>query len=109
MSIVSNIEDRTPQRADAHLARLLVRSACGEVAAFMEFYDATCTLVWRLETARDRDAVGAAQALHARYQAAWLKAGSQGRSGLTPRTWLLSLSVAPVPPGVLGRTAGERR
>ena len=108
MSIVSSIEDRTVHRTDADLARLLVRSAFGEVRAFMEFYDATCTLVWRLETARHRDAVRAAEALHARYQEAWLRAGSQRRSGLAPKTWLLTLSAAPVPPGALGRTAEER-
>ncbi|WP_344773405.1 hypothetical protein [Nocardioides panacisoli] len=109
MRIVSGAENQATARTDAALARLLVRSACGETAAFMEFFDATCDVVWRLETARHGAGDHAAKAAYARYHAAWLRAGAQRTSGLAPRAWLLSLSAEPVPPCALTEVAGERR
>ena len=109
MSTVRDIEEHAATRTDAGLARLLVRAACGEVSAFMAFYDATCPLVWRLETARHGgDTRQAADAAYERYHAAWLRAGSHRTSGLGPRAWLLSLQPVPDPPCVLGAATGER-
>ena len=108
MSIARDIEDPVTTRTDAGLARLLVRAACGEVRAFMAFYDATCALVWRLETARHGDPERATDAAYERYYAAWLRAGSHRTSGLSPRAWLLSLQPVPDPPCALRAATRER-
>ncbi|MBM7516616.1 hypothetical protein [Nocardioides nitrophenolicus] len=88
----------TEQASDADLRRLLVRGATGDLDAFLEFYDATCAVTWRLELCRHGDHALAQQATVARYLAAWLHAGAQARSGLSARAWLLSLAPDLLPP-----------
>lgn len=84
--------------SDAHLRRLLVRAASGDLEAFVDFYDATCSVTWRLELCRHVDPEQARRATIARYVGAWLHAGAQARSGLSARAWLLSLSPDLMPP-----------
>lgn len=76
---------------DAHLADLLDRTAGGDHHAFMEFYDATCHLVWRLELSRQRTHRRASEAMCARYTSAAQRAAEHPDTGLSARAWLLSL------------------
>lgn len=76
---------------DEELAGLLTRAATGDLDAFSAFYDATATLVWRLELRRSRTRSLAELATCRRFEVAWTRAGEQRSSGLSPRAWLLSL------------------
>lgn len=90
-----------PSAAD--LASLLREAAAGSEQAFLRFYDATCRDVLALELARVRaDQVPAADPrrtaesrVRQRFVTAWRWASRQPASGLSPRTWLLTLDVAP--------------
>ncbi|MBM0127314.1 hypothetical protein [Pimelobacter simplex] len=84
--------------SDADLRRLLVRAASGDIEAFVDFYDATCSVTWRLELCRHADPEQAMRATITRYVGAWLHAGAHARSGLSARAWLLSLSPDLMPP-----------
>jgi RNA polymerase sigma-70 factor (ECF subfamily) len=88
----------TANLSDPDLRRLLVRAATGDVEAFLDFYDATCAVTWRLELCRHGDPARAKDAVTRRYVGAWLHAASQARSGLSARAWLLSLSPGLMPP-----------
>ncbi|TQK69371.1 MULTISPECIES: hypothetical protein [unclassified Nocardioides] len=88
--------------SDADLRRLLVRAATGDVEAFLDFYDATCAVTWRLELCRHGDPALAKDSTTRRYVGAWLHAAAQAGSGLSARAWLLSLSPDLMPP--LSRT-----
>lgn len=85
---------------DGRLGDLLARAGRGDAAAFAEFYDATCRLVWRLELRRSRASEMAARATKRRFEAAWEQASHHAGSGLSPRAWLLSL-----PAHAVGRSA----
>lgn len=78
---------------NAHLSALLARAADGDGGAFMEFYDATCDLLWNLELRRYGDARLATEATYARYAAASRRASDHPGSGLSARAWLLSLQL----------------
>jgi RNA polymerase sigma-70 factor (ECF subfamily) len=88
----------TANLSDADLRRLLARAATGDVEAFLDFYDATCTVTWRLELCRHGDPAAAKVAATWRYVGAWLHAAEQAGSGLSARAWLLSLSPDLLPP-----------
>ncbi|GAA4088155.1 hypothetical protein ACFFOS_11280 [Nocardioides kongjuensis] len=88
----------TANLSDPDLRRLLVRAATGDVEAFLDFYDATCAVTWRLELCRHGHADRAKDAVTRRYVGAWLHAAAQARSGLSARAWLLSLSPDLMPP-----------
>ncbi|WP_408898047.1 hypothetical protein ACJ5H2_02845 [Nocardioides sp. R1-1] len=92
----------TATPSDAELRRLLQRAAGGDIEAFVAFYDATCSVTWRLELCRHADPGLAKRAMVVRYAGAWLHARTQARSGLNARAWLLSLSPDLMPP--LSRT-----
>lgn len=95
---------RTAWLDDASLAALLAGAADGDREAFLDFYDATCALVWRLEVRRARTRTAAEAATRRRFFAAWARAGEQPASGLSPRAWLLSLS----PVAVTSAAGAER-
>ena len=84
--------------SDADLRRLLVRAATGDVEAFLDFYDATCAVTWRLELCRQGDPAAAKASTTRRYVGAWVHAARQAGSGLSARAWLLSLSPDLMPP-----------
>jgi hypothetical protein len=77
--------------APDELSVLLERSSRGELEAFLTFYDATSSLVWRLELGRWRSPSAALVATHQRFLAAWDRAVEHSSSGLSPQAWLLSL------------------
>lgn len=78
---------------DQLLGDLLSRAAAGDHQAFLAFYDATAHLVWRLELSRYRSSELAAVAARRRFVRAWDHAAEQARSGLSPRAWLMSLTM----------------
>lgn len=84
--------------ADADLRRLLARAATGDLEAFLDFYDATCAVTWRLEVCRHGEVGPARAATLARYVTAWLQAATQAGSGLSARAWLLGLAPELPPP-----------
>ncbi|GAA3530223.1 hypothetical protein [Nocardioides daeguensis] len=84
--------------ADPDLRRLLARAAGGDLEAFLDFYDATCSVTWRLEMCRHGEEGCARAATVARYVTAWLQAAGQARSGLSARAWLLGLAPDLPPP-----------
>ena len=83
---------------DTELRRLLVRAATGDVEAFLDFYDATCAVTWRLELCRHGDQALAKDSMARRYVGAWVHAATQAGSGLSARAWLLSLAPDLLPP-----------
>ena len=85
------VADRGAWVEDARLRALLAHAAGGDVGAFMEFYDATCDMVWRLEVRRWRSRTKAEAAATRRFSVAWSRSGQQAESGLSARAWLLSL------------------
>lgn len=86
-SVITDASRRDP----APLSDLLARSAGGDRAAFADFYDATCDLVWQLELRRWRARGAAEAATRHRYVSAWHRAGQHAASGLSATAWLLSL------------------
>ncbi|KAA1420966.1 hypothetical protein F0U44_01085 [Nocardioides humilatus] len=87
------------------LADELLRSAGGDVQAFLRFYDATCARAFALELARARSRGvpsarlqdAAARATEARFVEAWRVAGGHQGSGLSPVAWLLTLPLPAAP------------
>lgn len=96
MSVLAEALPRSAS-GDARLGELLARAAEGDEAAFLEFYDATCQLVWRHELRRHRDERAAGVSLTARYATAWRRAEDQATSGLSVRAWLISLPLSGMP------------
>lgn len=89
-----------PDRYDdeEHLVELLRRAARKDLTAFMDFYDATCHFVWRLEQRRWHGAELTEVATRRRFAVAWASAASQPGSGLSPLAWLLSLPTRALEP-----------
>lgn len=79
----------TERRRDRRDAALLQRAAAGDEPAFMAFYDATIGPIYRLACCRHGDL--AARVTCDTYVAAWLRAGEQPDSGLSPLAWLATL------------------
>ncbi len=77
-----------------HLAGLLRRAASGDTDAFMEFYDHTSAVAYRVVLSRLADPVVADAATQALYVHAWDRAETHADSGLSPMTWLLSAAAS---------------
>lgn len=83
------------------LESLLARAAHGRLDDFARFYDRTSGYAFAvaMNHARARGLQGeqaraaAEDETHARYVEAWVRAGDQPESGLSPLAWLLSLPV----------------
>jgi RNA polymerase sigma-70 factor (ECF subfamily) len=81
---------RPCEQPRAELARLLARSADGDVEAFLDFYDRTCGTAYHLARAVCGDADRAGELVQRLYVSAWVRAGQQEGSGLSPLAWLLA-------------------
>ena len=81
-----------PTAAEPDLAELLDRSARGDVAAFMWFYDATVRTVFALARLRHQDQRSAEQAVRCVYERAYRCAADHATSNLSPRAWLLTFA-----------------
>ncbi len=79
-----------------HLSRLLSRASRGDTSAFMQFYDHTSAVVYRVAGSRCVDPVAAEAAAQNVYLRAWERASTYAGSGLSPLAWLLA-DAAPAP------------
>ncbi|QYJ03719.1 hypothetical protein KUV85_15530 [Nocardioides panacisoli] len=100
---------RSPKRRTARSVRaarrrdagLLVQAASGDEAAFMAFFDSTVDAIYRLVRCR-HEQEAADRVTCDTYVAAFLRAGEQADSGLSPLAWLATLVPAahgPYPTG----------
>lgn len=78
------------QVARARHAAWLQQAAAGDEAAFMAFFDATVGVIHALVRCR-HPSHRAAGVTRDTYVAAWLRAGEQVESGLSPLAWLATL------------------
>jgi len=85
--------DHTPVTASpVRLAQLLARAGDSDEAAFAEFYDATCQLVYGMSLRFTKEPSRAESATAQVYVAAWRSAPSFARSDRSAVVWLMALT-----------------
>jgi len=80
-----------------YLGDLLDRSREGDTDSFMQFYDHTCAVAYRLFRSRLASPAAAEEATQALYLDTWRRLDTYRASGLSPLAWLLAdVNAAPV-------------
>lgn len=82
----------TPASAtDAALARLIARSASGDVASFTRLYDATSAAAFAVAVRVTDDRHLAEQVLQSAFVSVWNEARRYSARRTSPRTWILAI------------------